>query len=246
MRSQSVQAWFQALIGGLAVADREVLATTPSTADPLPWPTGLLTLWEAISGPKPETVIPWRDFEQQSPAAVLLVATPLLLPNVNRYSHRQTQIEQHAEDWGLTTATCLALGEYFRYLCGGLPLGGDPTDGSIPDWPEPRSVPAPDSALAPLHQLAQDSQGQVWLVLERSRQAGWSGPDRVLAAMLSLARGGTLPLALQQRYLGSGRLGDRWLNSSGDDLARLGRRMYGHWAGLGIDVLTSGETAYNG
>lgn len=244
MRSQ--RAWFQTLVQGIAVADRWVLDGTPPTLAGLPWPTWFLRLAEGDLDPASEGVssIPWLDLERQSLAAVLLAATPLMLPNINPYGHRQDWVLRGAAAWGLSASTLESLGLYFCYLGRGLPTDGLTVDGCSAVGPvQPVALDA--SALEPYFRLVQDSQGQFGLVLERSHRDGWNGAEIALAAVLTLAAGSAVPLALQQRYLGPeplpGEGGDRWLSYSGDRLRQLGWQLYSRWAGLRVGAMTQGE-----
>lgn len=236
MRSQQV--WFQTLVQGAAVADQWVLAAAAGAA--VPWPAFFVQMATANAAQTfdDSPALPWSDLERQSLSAVLLAATPLLLQNVNRYGHRQAWVRQRAETWGLSPTAIEALGGYFGDLCRGLPTDGLEAK-TLGGGLSALTLGTP-AALAPVYARVHDSQGQFWLVLEQSRQAGWTSSDSVLAAVLALVAGSAVPLALRQRYLGPEPWDDRWLGYGGNHLQQLGFQLYARWAGLRVGAMTQG------
>ena len=262
---------FSAILSSPAIADwwwidrtlalgQTQAARGPASPSPLPHATQARVLWPPLylavaqASGRGESVVgaAWAQrlqaLAQDSPAALLLVATPALLLQVNRYGHRQRDIQHWAGDLGLSSVQITALGDYFLCLCEALTGPGRrlPDSASLTDWPEP--LVQPQSSLEPLLALVQSVQGQFWLALELALALGYAGETISLVGLLaSLVVGPPgLPGAMRHGQVSpSAQVAERWNSGNAERLDDLAKALYRRWAGVGDAAVTIPGTAYN-
>ncbi|HIK46823.1 MAG TPA: hypothetical protein IGR64_18405 [Leptolyngbyaceae cyanobacterium M65_K2018_010] len=259
---------FRALLVGPVLADlwhldRRLEATPGAGPEPLspPWSTTYLKVVQTCAAGQSLEGEIWVSLlsgvAQASPEALLLVATPWLLLNVNRYGHRHSVVARWAADLAIADSLRRTLVDYYHWLCGasgksslpfgpGLPrpLGGTAGSALAPGPP----LGSTSVALDRWQDLVQATQAQFWPTLELAQVLGWSEAGLSLAAVVTLLVGGptSLPRALYVRYGELPTWGQRWGHSNARQWEQWADTLYHRWAGIRPAAVPRLGTAYNG
>ncbi|NJL47527.1 MAG: hypothetical protein HC929_08625 [Leptolyngbyaceae cyanobacterium SM2_5_2] len=252
-------AGFTAILSSPVIADwwwlsQPLTNVQPSAARSMaPWPPLYLAVAQTCAEGQPILGLPWAQRFQAlasvSPEAVLLVATPVLLLQVNRYGHRQANIQGWASDLGLSPALSTTLATYFHSLCQAL-TGQIPSLSQHPGKEYEFLALAAESlagSLRPLQALVQAAQGQFLLALELAHSRGYAGPAISWVGLLASLVVGLpgLPLALWGNGWSSSLVAERWQGHDTEHLQQLAEALYRRWAGVGYGALPNPQTAYN-
>lgn len=208
-----------------------------------PWPEAFLTVAEACAAGKEVSADIWQSAwamiqpatAQEQEFVTLILATPILLMNVNSYGHRRLAVQDWGETLGLGPSTLLALDDYFQQLGRGQAI--TPLSGEHHPWERSGRL-FPD--VADLGALVTSLPGQWLLPLTLAHRWEWPVTALALVGVLATVQAGPggMPLQASEHFMrealrddGGQGLGPRWRGYGTSDIDALADALHQRWAG---------------
>lgn len=234
---------FRPILRSLVMADgwARRRGAIPRAAEP--WPEAFLTVAEACAAGKVVGADTWQAAlakvhpatAQEQEFLTLILATPILLMNINPYGHRRLAVQDWGATLGLGPSTLVALDDYFQRLGQGQAM--TPSSGEH-HLRERSGRQFPD--VADLGVLVTSLPGQWLMSLTLAQRWEWPATALALVGVLATVQAGPggIPLQVSEplmrdalRDAGGQGLGLRWRGYGTSDIDALADALHRRWAG---------------